>query len=119
MMLQHMHPKDRRLTWKEPNTLLPEVQMLGWEAWRSATPKALSPHRHGTSFEICLIVGGRVEWWVESDHVSSPQSPSPQPPAVELYTVEPQHVFVTRPGEAHGGLDTMMHPCELYWVQLR
>ena len=28
-------------------------------------------------------------------------------------------LFVTLPNEAHGGVDAVMHPCEIYWLQLR
>src|SRR5690606_8757177 len=48
-----------------------------------------------------------VEWWVRT------------PAGIEIHLVEPGQAFLTRPDEEHGGIDAVLHACELYWVQLR
>jgi AraC-like DNA-binding protein len=74
--------------------------MLG-HSTRSAARSALAAHRHAGAYEICLIAGGSVEWWVGRERVE----------------VGPGEVFITRPDEEHGGVDAVIHPCDLYWVQ--
>lgn len=76
--------------------------MLGWSRFPRTQIHGLAAHRHD-AYEFCLIVDGSVVWWVEN----------------ERYEVRRGEVFMTRPGELHGGWDRMMHPCELYWVQVR
>ena len=85
-----------------PAPLVPEIAMLGQSAFPRTMVHGLTPHRHET-FEICLITDGAVDWWVEGEGV---------------YSLHRNDLFVTRPGELHGGVDTMMHPCELVWVQI-
>jgi AraC-like DNA-binding protein len=75
--------------------------MLGWSRFPRTQVHGLKPHRHDT-FEICYIADGSVVWWVDN----------------ERFEVRRGDVFYTRPGELHGGADAMMHPCELYWVQV-
>ena len=84
--------------------------MVGWDAPREAGNPSLGAHQHRGMFEICYIVSGRVEWWVRRR--SRARGP-------DVFVVEPGHVFLTRPNEEHGGVDSMLHPCELYWIQVR
>ncbi len=91
-----------RLEYHGDACLLPELRMVGWGAQSSASEVALAPHRHRGAFELCHIVAGSVEWWVEQ----------------QVFTVGPGQAFLTRPGERHGGVDAVLHPCELYWLQL-
>lgn len=83
-------------------SLLPDVEMLGWARFPRTQIHGLSAHRHD-AYEFCWIADGSVVWWVEE----------------ERFSVGRGEVFFTRPGELHGGWDRMMHPCELYWVQVR
>ena len=76
--------------------------MIGWAHFERAVP-ALSRHAHAELYEICFIVRGSVEWWAQS----------------QIFQVEPFDVFLTRPDEEHGGVDAIMHPCELLWVLVR
>lgn len=91
----------QRETYEGRATLLPECAMAGWSRFERAQP-SLEPHQHRGCFEICYLVRGSVEWWV-----------GPQ-----IFHVGPGEIFVTKPGEPHGGVDAFMHPCELYWVQV-
>jgi len=81
--------------------LLPEIAMVGWARFSRAKPEGLGPHRHAGAWEICYLTHGAVEWWTESNGAQ---------------TVRRGDLFVTRPGETHGGVDTVMHPCALYWI---
>lgn len=82
--------------------LLPELRHLGWDAWTTAKPEGLGDHLHPDGWEICYLARGRVEWCV----------------GTEVHTVTGGHCYLTRPGEIHGGVDRVMHPCELYWLQV-
>ncbi|MBC8134359.1 MAG: AraC family transcriptional regulator [Fibrella sp.] len=82
--------------------LLPEIQMLGWDRFKTATAVSLAPHRHPHAYEICYLADGCVDWWVES----------------ETYTLRRGDLYITKPGEWHGGVHSIMHPCELFWIQV-
>src|SRR5690606_39281161 len=101
------HPRNDRMTWRDQACLLEELGMLGWDALRQAGDASLAAHRHRGAFEICLIVRGSVEWWVRRGS------------RTEIHVVEPGCVYLTRPGEVHGGVDAVLHACELYWLHLR
>ena len=92
-----------RVCYEARQLILPETRMVGWSRFAKAMPMGLGPHAHDDAYEICLIVKGGVDWWVED----------------ELYEITHGQVFITRPGERHGGVDAVMHPNELYWVQVR
>jgi AraC-like DNA-binding protein len=81
--------------------LLPELRHLGWDSFSKATPEGLGEHRH-EGWEICYLVRGQVEWWVGD----------------EVHRVSGGQCYITRPDEPHGGIDRVMHPCELYWLQV-
>lgn len=82
--------------------VLPELDMFGWDR-HPRTVLHLGPHEHSKAFEVCYLVRGSVEWWC-----------GPQ-----VYQVRRGDLYITRPGERHGGVDSMMHPCELYFFQVR
>lgn len=84
------------------STLLSECPMVGWSRFDRASAH-LGAHIHTNSYEICYLVRGSVEWWAGS----------------QIFQVGPRDIYITRPGETHGGVDAFMHPCELYWVQVR
>src|SRR5688572_26988077 len=79
--------------------LVPQMGMLGWSRFLEARYE-LVEHTHGPAYEICYIVRGQVDWWAEKS----------------IYAVGPGDLYVTRPNERHGGVDALMHPCELYWT---
>lgn len=81
--------------------LLAEVPACGRSAQRSARP-GLEPHAHPDAFEICLLTRGEVDWWASD----------------QVFTLRAGQVSVTHPGESHGGIGSIVHPCELYWFQV-
>lgn len=89
-----------RLIYQGPTRLLPEITMAGYDHFQHAG--VLPGHVHREAFEICLIVAGAVDWWAGD----------------ELCEVRGGDLFVTRPGERHGGVDAVMNPCELYWFHV-
>lgn len=93
-------PNQREAYVTRRELILPELRMLGWNSNRSARDLPLDPHEHRDAFEICYIARGSVEWWVRD----------------ETYEVGPGDLYVTKPREPHGGIDAVIHPCDLYWV---
>ena len=84
--------------------LSPYLHQVGWAIFSEPVHDAenLPAHRHKTAYEICYIAHGTVDWWVED----------------RVFEVDPGCVFLTMPGEKHGGLHDIMNPCELFWVQI-
>lgn len=80
--------------------IIPEIPMCGWSRQRAARA-GLWPHTHA-AFEICLLAEGEVHWWVER----------------ETHVVRSGEIFITGPGERHGGVGAVVHPCELYWLHV-
>ena len=81
--------------------LLPEVPSLGWSKSQQALPgrkRSLGI----SSYEIGYIDKGSIEWWLDG----------------ELHEIGPGSLFVTRPGELQGGANTLIHPCERYWLRI-
>ena len=83
--------------------LVPGLRHLGCYRWGKARPDTLGPHRHPRVWEICLVMRGQVEWWADDG----------------VFRVGAGQCYVTRPGEVHGGVDSVMHACELYWLSVR
>lgn len=83
-------------------TLLREMPLIGWTHYHQALPD-LHAHAHPETFEISLVVRGSVEWWAGES----------------VHEVRRGEVYITAPGEVHGGQNTMMQPCELYWMHVR
>ncbi|WOO39294.1 AraC family transcriptional regulator [Rubellicoccus peritrichatus] len=79
--------------------LIPDMKMIGWSQFTSAN--WLGAHSHADTYELCYIKRGSTHWWVGD----------------ELFNIEPGEIFITWPDELHGGENSIMHPCELYWVQ--
>ncbi len=80
--------------------LLPEVSHVGWTDLTHSRPIPLGRHRHEEAFEICYVYRGHVDWWAEK----------------KVYEVPHHHLYVTQPDEWHGGVDSVLHPCELFWI---
>jgi AraC-like DNA-binding protein len=62
----------------------------------------LLKHSHSQIFEIFLLDRGEVEWWTEN----------------QSFHVRAGHVYINRPGEAHGSSGHSMKPCSYFWLQL-
>lgn len=83
--------------------LLPEVPSMGWGIFRRAAMGGPRPQaRQGDIYEYCYIARGSVEWWIGDT----------------LHEIGPGCAFINLPGEWHGGSNAMLHPCEVYWVQV-
>lgn len=84
--------------------LSPHLCQLGWAIFAEPVHDGenLPAHVHETAYEICYIAQGTVDWWVEQ----------------KQFEVDPGYVFITFPGEKHGGLHDVMNPCELFWIQV-
>lgn len=91
----------RRETYGGDRCLLPEVDHLGWTRPRTAGEHGLAPHRH-RGWEFCLLLRGTVDWWVEGIPCTVPAG----------------WCYATRPGELHGGINGVLQPCELFWIQV-
>ncbi len=102
-----MTEQDSTLRYKyDDNTCLsPILQQLGWSIFTKPVHNAdnLPEHTHLDAFEICYITHGTVEWWVEG----------------KTYDIPAGSLFITHPGEKHGGLNDIMNPCELFWAQIK
>ena len=91
---------DREVYWFKSSLLYP-IAGVGWERHGHAEPMGLRPHVHDEGYEINYIVQGQVAWWVEH----------------AVFEVQRGDLFVTHPGERHGGLDSVLHPCERYYLE--
>ncbi len=94
-------PPSRRRSFEGKQCLIPELKMVGYDQFLRAN-STLAEHVHRDAYEICYLLSGSVEWWAGD----------------EVTEVGPGEVYITRPGERHGGTDAFMHPCELLWVQV-
>lgn len=83
-----------------PEQLLAELTMVGYDHFQRAG--RLPAHVHADAFEICLIISGSVDWWAGD----------------QLHEVRGGELYVTRPGEVHGGVNSVMNPCQLYWFHV-
>ncbi|NLT78031.1 MAG: AraC family transcriptional regulator [Planctomycetes bacterium] len=97
-------PGVLRLKIDKASCLSPCLCQVGWAVFPEPVHDVenLPAHVHERAYEICYIAHGTVDWWVGE----------------RLFEVGPGCVFITFPGERHGGLHDIMNPCELFWVQL-
>lgn len=95
-----LHGRDRE-EYVAPATVVGELGHVGWTRLRRARAAGLDAHQHA-AWEICWLVRGQLDWWAGDS----------------VWTVPAGHVYVTRPGEAHGATDAVLAPCELFWLQL-
>jgi AraC-like DNA-binding protein len=97
-------PGVLRLKIEKGSCLSPCLFQVGWAVFPEPVHDVenLPAHVHERAYEICYIAHGTVDWWVGES----------------LFEVGPGCVFITFPGEKHGGLHGIMNPCELFWVQV-
>lgn len=97
-------PGVLRLKIEEAACLSPCLCQVGWAVFPEPVHdiENLPAHTHETAYEICYIAHGTMDWWVGES----------------LFEVRPGCVFITFPGEKHGGLHDIMNPCELFWIQV-
>ncbi|MEZ4631651.1 MAG: AraC family transcriptional regulator [Deinococcales bacterium] len=80
--------------------LIPELCAIGFSRQIEARTDLL-PH-HERYFEIHLVSDGVLHWWVED----------------EIYHLPPNSVYITKPGELHGGMQNTVQPSSLMWLQV-
>lgn len=104
MYMPHRHPSTsvEREVYERRALPMQEMEMFGWTATASAGQLGLLGHSHPEAYEICLIARGHVTWWVNR----------------QVFQLGPGSIFITRPGELHGGTDDVLQPCSLYWMQI-
>ena len=84
----------------DADCLLSELLHIGWTRPRSAGV-GLTAHHH-LGWEICWLRRGTVDWWAGQ----------------RLHTVPPGHLYVTQPGEEHGGVHSLLERCDLFWLHV-
>lgn len=88
--------------YQNDRSLLDEVPSLGRGIFRQAALGGPRPQARQNVYEICYVDRGSAEWWSDDT----------------LYQVGPGTLFINWPGEWHGGDNAMLHPCEVFWVQI-
>jgi AraC-like DNA-binding protein len=84
------------------NALLHELPLVGRMHLLDALPKALVPHAHPGIYEAHFVVDGCLAFYAREQD----------------FDVTGGMVFLTKPGEVHGGVDTTLQPAEWYWIHL-
>lgn len=84
------------------NALLDELPLVGRMHLLDALPDALVPHRHPGIYEAHFVVDGCLSFQARDQE----------------FDVTGGMVFLTKPGELHGGVDTTLQPAEWYWIHL-
>lgn len=83
---------------------LPEVADPFVTVLRVASAEALldrnRPHYHPDTVEMCAVVRGQLDWFVED----------------ESFVVRPGEVMVVPPNVVHGAVDSNLQPCEIVSV---
>jgi AraC family L-rhamnose operon regulatory protein RhaS len=82
----------------QPCRALPELTLIGVKHLRSAG--SLETHLHPGQMEICYLQRGRITWWAGQDVVP----------------LQGGDVYLTWPGEVHGGVDDVLEPCHLCFL---
>jgi AraC-like DNA-binding protein len=84
------------------NALLHELPLVGRMHLLDALPDALVPHAHPGIYEAHFVVDGCLAFQARDQE----------------FDVTGGMVFLTKPGEVHGGVDTTLQPAEWYWIHL-
>ncbi len=85
-----------------PNSLLPELPLLGRMHLLDALPDSLIPHRHEGVYEVTLVLDGCLEFTFND----------------QRFPVRGGMFFITKPGEWHGAADNTLQPAEWYWAHI-
>lgn len=96
-------PDEARLyeAYEKPETLLPELNSIGWLCFKKPLQNALHPKRHTNLIELIYLNHGQVDRWVEDSS----------------YTFSSGDVLIVAPNELHGAICGVMQPCEHYWIR--
>jgi AraC-like DNA-binding protein len=99
------HLTDRQVheVFEREKSLLSEVPLVGRMQLLDALPNALVPHRHEGVYEVTLVLDGCLDFVLDDVH----------------YPVRGGMVFITKPNELHGSVDSTLQPAEWYWAHIR
>ena len=92
---------QRRVYWFKACLLYPHVG-IGWESPDRAESGGMRTHQHDEGIEISYFVHGQVSWRVDD----------------RSFEVRRGDVFVTLPGQVHGGQDDVKAPCQRFYLEL-
>jgi AraC-like DNA-binding protein/mannose-6-phosphate isomerase-like protein (cupin superfamily) len=84
------------------NRLLKELPLVGRMHLLDALPNSLRPHTHHGIYEFHFIASGNLSFWVGN----------------RSFDIGPGKLFMTRPGELHGGINEVLQPAEWYWIHV-
>lgn len=101
MYMASREPDWERLSYSGVDCPHPALGSIGHSRHRRARRPALGPHQHA-AWECCVILDGEVHWWAEQ----------------EQWHLRAGSVYLTAPGEEHGSVGAVMHPCRLRWCQI-
>lgn len=100
--LRRLHPLPAERGRETHDHALPELHSVGSTRYTKAQVLGLVAHIHPGAWEFHYVGQGVVEWWVGD----------------QVCDVPPGHVHITAPDLVHGGVGTVMQPCQLRWCQV-
>lgn len=83
--------------------LLDELPLIGQMHLLDALPNSLVPHSHANIYEIHFVIDGCLAFSARGND----------------YDVRGGMVFLTKPGEIHGAVDSALQPASWYWIHLK
>lgn len=99
----HLTDRQTHEVFTGPDALLSEVPLVGRMQLLDALPGALIPHTHDGVYEVTLVLDGCLDFVLNDIH----------------YPVRGGMLFITKPGEMHGSVDSTLQPAEWYWAHIR
>lgn len=99
----HLSERQIHEVFAPPESLLPELPLVGRMHLLDALPNSLIPHCHEGVFEITLVLDGCLEFTLGN----------------ERFPIRGGMFFITKPGEWHGAVDNTLQPAEWYWAHVR
>lgn len=97
-----MKTTSDRIVFEGGNTLLPELELVGWARVKAARTGALTAHTHPKVLEVFCLERGEAEWWVEQEN----------------HRLMAGDIYLNRPGELHGAVGSVLRPCAYTWLQV-
>jgi AraC-like DNA-binding protein len=94
------HPAYRVEAYEGQCCLVPGLVHCGHGAAKRALRGGYPSERHDDCYELLLIVQGSAEWWTERSR----------------FKISGGQMAILQPGEEHGGVDDVMHRCEISWA---
>src|SRR5438128_101834 len=98
----HLSDRQHHEAFSGSSALLSELPLIGQMHLLDALPNALVPHTHPGIFECHFVVDGSMGFQVGD----------------EQHEVNGGCVFLTKPDELHGGIETSLRPAKWYWIHL-